>query len=143
MRFSLRGLFALTALSALSFLAMRTLGVEAGFVSLLLWMPTTAAVLIHASAPSRFHRNMALMLPVTLLCCLFLCGAYLVVQWKLESQDPQELFVRGFELFPLAFVLGGAYGLIVIVHYCFFLMRRHQLSNELRPLNGNDLAERF
>lgn len=143
MRFSLRGLFVLTILSALSCLVMMMFGVEAGFVSLSLWLPVVGGGLIHAAAPSRFYRNVGLMLPVTLLCCLFSCGVYLLAQWKLELSDPQDLFVRGFELFPFAFVLGGGYGLVVTIGYCLILMRRHQLSHDLRPLNGNDLAERF
>lgn len=130
-------------LSAVSCLVFGATGLGAGFISLAVWVPIVAGFFVHASAPSRFHRNLGLMLPVTLICCLLLCGANLIVDATLEGTTLHDTFVRGFGLFAGAFLVGGAYGLLVTIVYAMFLMRRHELSADIRPLNGNDLNERF
>ena len=142
MVYTIRGLLSLTVLAATGFLVALLAGTAPAIGWALFWLPIVAAVFVHRSAPARFHRNVVLMTPVTAVCWVVVATCYLLGSWRLASSDTHELFVQGFAAVPAAFMWGCMYGLCITIGYCFFLVRRYQLSSDIRPLNGNDLLTR-
>ena len=140
--FTIRGLFALTILFAATSLVGRSWGLEIAFASLLFWVPIAATVFLHQSGRSRFYRNIAMLVPASVVIWLCTTVAYLTCLYLIGSRTKQDSFVDAFDLVPTAGLAGGGYGLVLTIFYCWFLNARYRLSNDIRPLNWNDLTSR-
>ena len=142
MTYTIRELLAFTMLFAISCVIAIAVDIESALGCALVWLPISATVLIHQSAPSRFHRNMSLIVPCTVFCWLAVCSGYLAVSWQFRFLSVHEFFVESFGLIPLACAAGCMHGLCITIGYCVFLHFRYCLSDEIRPLNQNDLMMR-
>lgn len=142
MIYSIRGLFAFTTLCASCFVITIAVGATWAFGWAIAWLPIATAILIHQSAPSRFRRNILLLVPSTIICWIAICSCHLAMSWQFNSLGVHEVFIESFELFPLACIWGCMHGLCITIGYCMLLNLRYRLSEEIRPLNGNDILTR-